>query len=394
MTIRAIILFILFGWIVCFQVEAQNLFVTKAERNRFVSEKVCFIDSVFSQVPDQNNEKKYQSAFWASELMLRKSIIAKEKLKYVLTNFAIFSDNFKRLVLQNIYTLYPSEFVTEIDSLVDLEYNEKRFAMMTNYLIRQNQDSEQKYFRKLKKHFPDWEGNPILNGFAIEHSIHSPLTYKQLNDLVAFRKAKRAITIFVFVQKNRDIPGFAMILNRNGVFLKDKNDTLKIKLLARSITNLPGYLTNGNTPQGVFSVQGFGLSDNVFIGTSPTVNTVLPWEVSPKEFTFGEIDSSEWTLELYNKFYPESWKTYLPKNMAYYAGKAGRGEIIIHGTTIDPRYYTNTSYYPFTPSLGCLCTLEHWNEADGSLLESEQMKLVKALKKYKINNALMYIIEK
>jgi hypothetical protein len=169
---------------------------------------------------------------------------------------------------------------------------------------------------------------------------------------------------------------------------------LKIKLLARSITNLPGYITNGNTPQGVFSVQGFGISDNVFIGTSPTVNTVLPWEVSPTEFTFGENKSSKWKLEIYNQFFPKSWNTYLPKNMAFYAGQAGRGEIIVHGTTIDPGYYSSEVYYPFTPSLGCLCTLERWNVADGSLLESEQMKLVNALKKNRIKNALMYVIEK
>jgi hypothetical protein len=394
MSIRAIILFILFGWIINYQAEAQNLFVTKAERNRFVKEKVQFIDSVFSKVPDQNNEKKYQSAFWASELMLRKSTIGKEKLKYALKNFAGFSDSFKRSVLQNIFTLYPSKFVTEIDSLLDLEYNEKRFAMMSTYLIQQNPGSELNYFEKLKEHFPDWEGNAIFNGFAIEYSVQTILKNKQLDDLIAFRKAKRAATIFVFVQKNRDIPGIAMILNSDGNFLKDKNDTLKIRLLARSITNLPGYLTNGNTPQGVFSVQGFGLSDNVFIGTSPTVNSVLPWEVTLKEFTFGEIETSEWTLELYNEFYPESWKTYMPKNMAYYAGKAGRSEIIIHGTTIDPSYYNNSGYFPFTPSLGCLCTLERWNETGGYLLESEQLKLVNALKKNKINNVLMYVIEK
>jgi hypothetical protein len=99
-------------------------------------------------------------------------------------------------------------------------------------------------------------------------------------------------------------------------------------------------------------------------------------------------------LEFYNKFYPESWNTYLPKNMAYYAGKAGRGEIIIHGTTIDTNFYLNQTYYPFTPSMGCLCTLERWNDIDGSLSESEQLKLVKTLKNNKINNALMYVIEK
>jgi len=394
MRIRANKLCLIFSLICCYQTEAQNHFVTKAERERFVTDKVRFIDSVFSQTPDRKNEAKYQSAFWASELMLRKSIVAEEKLKYTLINFNRFSDNFKQSVLQHIFTLYPTEFVNEIDSLIELERYEKRFVVMSNYLIRQNQGSERTYFEKLRKRFPDWKNNPILNGFAIEHSEQPTLTNKQLNDLTTFRKTKREATIFVFVQKNRDLPGIAMILDNKGNFLREENDTLKIRLLARSITYLPEYITNGNTPQGVFSVQSFGLSDNVFIGPSQTVNTVLPWEVSPKDFSFGKIESSDWTLEIYNRFFPESWKNYLPKNMAYYAGKAGRSEIIIHGTTIDSGFYIGKDYYPFTPSLGCLCTLEKWSERDGSLLESEQMKLVNALKNNNIINALMYVIER
>jgi len=43
--------------------------------------------------------------------------------------------------------------------------------------------------------------------------------------------------------------------------------------------------------------------------------------------------------------------------------------------------------------LGCLCTLERWNIKDGSLIESEQIRLVKALKSNNIQNALMYVIE-
>ncbi len=52
-----------------------------------------------------------------------------------------------------------------------------------------------------------------------------------------------------------------------------------------TITNLSGYLTNGNTPEGVFSLQGFGSSDIQFIGKSPTIITALPFEIPPDKFT-------------------------------------------------------------------------------------------------------------
>lgn len=80
--------------------------------------------------------------------------------------------------------------------------------------------------------------------------------------------------------------------------------------------------------------------------------------------------------------------------MSFYAGKAGRSEIIIHGTTIDTEFYKQKAYYPFTPSLGCLCTLERWSEKDGSLVKSEQLRLNNALKSNNIEQALMYVIER
>jgi hypothetical protein len=57
----------------------------------------------------------------------------------------------------------------------------------------------------------------------------------------------------------------------------------------------------------------------------------------------------------------------------------GRNEIIAHGTTIDPAYYKNKTYYPLTPTEGCLCTKEIWNDNTGRLKESDQQKLVDAI---------------
>ena len=375
------------------QVKVVNSFTTKAERTRFVNEKTLFIDSVFANSPAATNEKKYQGAFWASELMLLKNDKAVVNLKYALGQYSSFSDNFKRVLLQQIYTLYPTEFVSEIERLIKLESNEKHFAMMANYLIRQNDVTSERYKKLMHNQFPDWQDNPLLTAFSIEHSKQMTLTQKQINELIAFRSEAKEPTLFVFVHKNRDIPGEAIIQNKQGKLLIENGDTLRFCLLARSITNMAEYLTNGNTPQGVFSVQGFGSSDNVFIGKSPMIITALPYEITLSGFSFGKI-KNEWSLEQYNQFFPESWKSYLPKNMAFYAGKAGRSEIIIHGTTIDTEFYKTQSYYPFTPSLGCLCALERWNEADGSLIESEQLRLVNTLKSNGIEDMLMYVIEK
>jgi hypothetical protein len=61
---------------------------------------------------------------------------------------------------------------------------------------------------------------------------------------------------------------------------------------------------------------------------------------------------------------------------AFIAGKAGRTEIIAHGTTIDPEYFAGQPFYPISPTLGCLCAEELWNANTGKLALSEQLKLV------------------
>jgi hypothetical protein len=66
---------------------------------------------------------------------------------------------------------------------------------------------------------------------------------------------------------------------------------------------------------------------------------------------------------------------------SFYAGKAGRTEIIAHGTTIDPGYFKGMPFYPLTPTQGCLSTKEIWSETTGRILESDQQKLSNAISK-------------
>jgi hypothetical protein len=273
-----------------------------------------------------------------------------------------------------------------------LEQDAKCFAIMANYLIRIDTRNIEFATTLMIKNFKHWNENPILIAFSESQTAVHGLTKLQIDDLLTFRSKSKEASFFVFVNKNRDIPGYLIVQKKNGEVIVENGDTLKFRLLARSITNLPEYITNGNTPQGVYSVQGFSTSDNVFIGKSPTIISTLPFETSLAEFSFGKM-KGDWTLEQYNKFYPESWSNYLQKNRSFYAGKAGRGEIIIHGTTIDTDFYKSQSYYSFTPSMGCLCLLERWNIANGSLIESEQLRLVNILKKNSIKCAMMYIVE-
>ena len=78
---------------------------------------------------------------------------------------------------------------------------------------------------------------------------------------------------------------------------------------------------------------------------------------------------------------------------SFYAGLAGRSEIIAHGTTVNPAYYKNQSFYPHTPTVGCLSTKEIWSPIDGKRIESNQQKLVDALKKAGGADGYVVVIE-
>jgi len=370
-----------------------NDFTLKAQRDSYYAEKICFIDSVFHGKPDITNEPAFAGAFWASELMLVRDSVSEQAVRWGLNHFAEFSPLFRRSLLQHVYTLYHPDFISIIDSLIKIENDEKLFAMMAEYILLGDTARLNGILALMKRRFPEWKSHPVLQGMILNHSGYDPVSSSELEELIRYRENANEATLYVIVNRNRDLPGYAIIQKSDGRIIKRNNDTLRIKLLARSITNMPGYLTNGNTPTGVFSMQSISNSDNIFIGPTPALVTFLPFEISLEAFSFGRQKSGEWTIDDYDRFFPKGWCTITQKNMAFFAGKAGRSEIIIHGTTIDEEYYRSQTYFPFTPSLGCFCTLERWDRESGVLKESEQMKLVKTLKRNRIEKALVYLME-
>jgi hypothetical protein len=210
---------------------------------------------------------------------------------------------------------------------------------------------------------------------------HPSLSFKNnkfFADLLNQNFLPGEIILYSFQRKNRDFAGVAILRNKEGKFIRDStNKIFNVSQLARSLSNLPGYITNGNTPQGIFRMKGFDVSLNHFIGPTPNIQLSMPVEATLQHFLKDScITDSTWNIAYYAGLLPQNLKKYLPLYQTYYAGLAGRSEIIAHGTTIDPEYYKGKSYYPHTPSLGCLCAKEIW---DGKRMESNQQKLVFAL---------------
>ena len=91
-------------------------------------------------------------------------------------------------------------------------------------------------------------------------------------------------------------------------------------------------------------------------------------------------------------YYLASWKNYNGIYESFYAGEIGRSAVIMHGTTIDPEFYKAETYYPQTPSLGCLCSYEAW-DSTGYRISSNQQQIVNALNSIGSSNGYVVVID-
>lgn len=369
----------------------------KSEREKFLDKSInkTITESLLLPIND-STEQNYISAFWATELIQYRSKTTDIAVKNSLDDFHNRSSEFQRALLEVIYTLYQKEFNDEILQLIYSLNNPKLFAMCIHYL-KNNSDIE--ILNRLTDNFalkfsPAVE-SPIITmlKYDLNSDFKGSAKLPPLTDLLKKDFGSDKIVIYSIQRLNRDFAGLLIIKKPNGKFLRDESgEIFSIPQLARAITDLPGYITNGNTPEGILSIQGIDISKNVFIGPSPNLQLVLPYEVNPAKYFHSEIIDTVWNKDFYSNLLPDSWKEYLPIYEAYYAGKAGRNEIIAHGTTIDPGFYKNKSYYPFTPSLGCLTTKELWSYETGKIVESDQIKLMNAFNDVGFDNGYFVVV--
>jgi hypothetical protein len=199
-----------------------------------------------------------------------------------------------------------------------------------------------------------------------------------LKDLLAAPLVPGLPVVYSFQRQGRQHFGVALVRGADGRFVRNADGSLfYVPQLALALTGLPGTITNGNTPQGLFTIVGAGTATNKWIGPTPYLESRVPHEAKLGEFFHSDI-AGEWRHENYTSLLPASWRGYGPFQEAYLAGRAGRDEMILHGTTINPEYYRNQSYYPGTPSAGCLVAMEYWSGTDGRLVQSDQLALLKA----------------
>lgn len=352
-----------------------------ANRQKLYKTLVNGINRNLSLPLADSTEENWMDAFYSIELLRYRSAWAESKLHEAFKKADTRSGYFQHALMECVYDAYPDIFEKEVRWLLDTTMDIKCFALCAEYLLRKKPDDRQviKLTATRRNLYP---ANSILNALWYR-LLYSNQARPPIDDLIQYPFYPKAKVVFSFQRKNRNYPGIAVIRDSMGNFAKDAYDNIfYVPQLARSMSNVPGYISNGNTPQGIFRMFGFDKSKSIFIGPTPNIQLTMPGETGINHFINDSTNTDTiWTMEWYRDILPKSWKAYMPFYETFFAGMAGRTEIIAHGSTVDPSYYKNTSYYPLTPTLGCLCTKEIWDEATGKRLQSDQLRLTDALKK-------------
>ena len=349
-----------------------------------------------------STEENWESAFDDLELINYKEPWVNDKIRMAFDGIEKRSTDFQRSLLEMLYALNNKAYVTQVNKLLQQTDNAKIFAMCGEYLIQCKAITPEFLFivkGKSQQMLTDNDGktNTIIACFmtSLAHAQSKKNAALPIKDCLDKKYLKNNVVLYSIQRKNRNYPGIVIIKDGNGNFVRDdKGNIFSVPQLARSISSLPFYLTNGNTPQGIFRMHGFEVSRSQALGPTQNIQLMMPYEISVQKFlNDSSIADTGWVIERYKELLPGSWKKYFPAYETYYASKAGRTEIIAHGTTVDPEYYKGQPYYPHTPTEGCLCTKEIWSALDGKRTESNQQKLVDAINKAGGPDGYLIVIE-
>ena len=370
----------------------------KEKRSFFYNSIVKNINKTFALPLNDNTEDAWINAINNINLVKFQSTFINGKIDEAVKNISARSVLFKKALLELINAEYPNKYTAQIKIIFKNTTDDvKLVAMAANYILPATTSSERKLMLQqttalLVKDAENailYEVSEQIKNYDKKNIIPSLKTFFNKNYLPG------QVLVISIQRKNRNYPGLALVRNSDGNFIKDTDGNFfSVGQLARSSSNMPGYITNGNTPQGIFRMDGFDTSKSFFIGPSTNVHLTMPFEFKATHFyKDSSLIDTVWNIKNYKNLLPDNFKNYKPIYGSFYAGKAGRTEIIAHGTTLDTAFYSTKIYAPYTPTAGCLCTKEIWNNKTGFLQASDQLLLTQAIKNAGGANGYLIVIE-
>lgn len=296
----------------------------------------------------------------------------------------------QRALLTAAYTLYPAEAAPLVKPLLPLLAGPREFAIAA-YLLLKADPASAPALREALARRADCCEEPRLRALRLALDP-APQAAPDLAELLATPLRPGYPVVFSLQRPDREAQGLALVRGADGRFLREPDGSLfAVAQLARARSGLPGTISLGNTPRGLYTVQGAGTATNRWIGPTPYLHSKLPVEASLAEFLHQPASGTPWSEASYRALLPAAWQA--PLLEAWLAGQAGRSEILMHGTTINPAYYAGTAYFPGTPSAGCLVSSEQWSPEDGRLRASDQLRLAHAFARDGMDRGFLVVAE-
>jgi len=239
---------------------------------------------------------------------------------------------------------------------------------------------------RVKERFPNWSQDVFLQTTLRDVTeLLAPTPVPPLKDLLNRTIAPNQFHLYVICKPDREVL-CQTVLKRNGQFVRENTKLWSVPLLLRSIHGLGWNFVRGQTPQGIYKIEGvMPKPDTEFFGAYgqfPLVKLFLPFEPGVREFLPGRKGRFTGPIKAYQALLPPSWRSYFPIQQSYWAGKIGRSLFRIHGSGEAPDFFTknelDSDSYNWNPTIGCLSALELYDEA-GKLQQADMSKILNAL---------------
>jgi hypothetical protein len=284
-------------------------------------------------------------------------------------------------------TAYP-QIAAALAQTLEQSQKSEWVAMALSALARaSNSEAQLQQWRDhTRQRFPQWQTDPHLYTTLRDlQELDTAAPLPPLADLLAWTIAPGEAQMYVFCRPDRGVLCRAVVRDGDGEFLKRYGELWSVPLLLRSLHHLPWNFTRGETPQGIYRIEGTRAPDlSVFraYGQFPLVMLFVPYEAGVEAFLPQQPGTLQGGLTAYQTLLPPTWRDYFPIQQTYWAGRLGRSLFRIHGSGEDPGFFTNNADFPasagWNPSIGCLTALELY-DAQGRLVRADMPDILNAL---------------
>lgn len=269
----------------------------------------------------------------------------------------------------------------------------------------------QQLSERVRQRFPQWSQNPVLlTTLQDVRERIAPTPTPPLKDLLSWTIAPGQMQLYVICSRDRNALCRTVLKNGQGNFVRaasavssngsrlQQGQLWSVPLLLRSIHGLGWNFTRGQTPQGIYRIEGFTPQpDDEFFrayGRFSLINLFVPFESGARSFLPGRSGRFTGDLNSYRTLLPLSWRSYAPMEQSYWAGQLGRGLFRIHGSGEDVNFFRKSPSdlaAAWNPTLGCLSALELYDQS-GKMQQADMPKIVSALSLAGARNLSGYLI--